>query len=86
MNEARLELLVSQDTKDFLIAHCKRLNIPVKVFAGTVLSEKVNTFAEAANSDAIIQAKLDAISGQLAAIDRSIASLEALIDNQADPI
>jgi hypothetical protein len=67
----RVEVEVSDNTKEFLVTEAKRLNQTVKGLGGKILTVKVQSFTDAADSDVRIQSKLSAIIGQLAQIDRS---------------
>jgi hypothetical protein len=80
----RVEVEVSDNTKEFLVTEAKRLNQTVKGLGGRILTVKVQSFTDAADSDVRIQSKLSAIIGQLAQIDRSITSLESLLSKKCN--
>jgi hypothetical protein len=73
-NLVRLELLVTPAIKSEIVHQADRANESIATYGGRILSKKIQSFAEAANSTSRLATKLDAVIATLNSIERSIYS------------
>jgi hypothetical protein len=73
-NLVRLELLVAPEIKAQVFEQAIQANESIALYGGRLLSKKIQSFAEAANSTSRLATKLDAVIATLNSIERSIYS------------
>lgn len=71
-NLVRLELLVTPAIKTQVVQQAEQANESIAIYGGRILSKKIQSFAEAADSTSRLDIKLDAAIATLNSIERSI--------------